>query len=161
MSTLRNARQRRSLGLSRISIQETGGSTISTRRKRTPTGAISGVITISIFRMLAHLYYRAMAGGRGWLGDTPGFNGDLDAILRSIKAKTLFILSPQDQLFPPQHVDSQVKAIPSARVVWIDSEAGHLIFGNADPNATRVMGDAISEFLRDLATNRNLTERGK
>ena len=107
------------------------------------------------------LYYRAMAGGRGWLGDTPGFNGDLGAILRSIKAKTLFILSPQDQLFPPQHVDSQVKPIPGARVVWIDSEAGHLIFGNADPNATRVMGEAISEFLRDLAANRNLTERGK
>ena len=90
------------------------------------------------------LYYRAMAGGRGWLGDTPGFNGDLDAILGLIKAKTLFILSPQDQLFPPQHVDSQVKAIPSARVVWIDSEAGHLIFGNADPNATRVNYPAAS-----------------
>jgi hypothetical protein len=45
--------------------------------------------------------------------------------------------------------------------VWIDSEAGHLIFGNADPNATRVMGQAISEFLRELTASRNSTERGK
>jgi homoserine O-acetyltransferase len=33
------------------------------------------------------LYYRMMAAGRGWVGDTPGFNGDLDAALGSIKAR--------------------------------------------------------------------------
>jgi homoserine acetyltransferase/ABC-type nitrate/sulfonate/bicarbonate transport system substrate-binding protein len=50
------------------------------------------------------LYYRAMASGRGWLGDTPGFDGDLDAALRTIRARSLFILSPQDNVFPPQYV---------------------------------------------------------
>lgn len=105
------------------------------------------------------LYYRAVAGGRGWLGDTPGFNGDLGVVLHSIKAKTLFILSPQDQFYPPQHADGHAKAIPNARVVWIDSEAGHLIFGNADPNATRVMAQAISEFLRGLSGSQPSTER--
>ena len=40
------------------------------------------------------LYYRPMACGRGWVGDTPGFNGDVSAALRSIKAKTLFIVQP-------------------------------------------------------------------
>ena len=40
------------------------------------------------------LYYRMMAAGRGWVGDTPGFNGNLKAVLGSIKAKTLFIIQP-------------------------------------------------------------------
>jgi homoserine O-acetyltransferase len=105
------------------------------------------------------LYYRTVAAGRGWLGDTPGFNGDLSAALRSIKAKAVFILNPQDQFFPPQHVDAYVKAIPHARVVWVDSPAGHIICCNADPNATRRMGEAIREFLHELTASRTSGER--
>ena len=96
------------------------------------------------------LYYRAIAGGRGWLGDTPGFDGDLGAVLGSIKARTLFILSPQDLIFPPQHAATYSKAIPNASVAWIDSPAGHLVCCNADPNATAHMGDIIRRFLDEL-----------
>ena len=88
---------------------------------------------------------------RSWLGDTPGFNGDVNAALRSIKAKALFIGSPQDQFYLPHHIETQVKAIPNARALWIDSSAGHLICCNADPNATRRMGDAIRAFLGELS----------
>jgi homoserine O-acetyltransferase len=105
------------------------------------------------------LYYCTIASGRGWIGDTPGFNGNLDAVLRSIKAKTLFILSPQDLFLPPQHVEGFVRSIPDARVVWIDSDAGHLICCNADPTASRRMGDAIREFLKELETARATTPR--
>ena len=101
------------------------------------------------------LYYRNMAEFRGWVGDTPGFNGDLTTILRSIKAKTLFIANPRDQWFPSHYVETQVKAIPDARVVWIDSVAGHLICCNADPNATRILGDAIRAFLQELSERQN------
>ena len=100
------------------------------------------------------LYYRQMAESRGSVGDTPGFDGDLDAILHSIKAKTLFIASPHDQFVPPQYVETQVKGIPDARVVWIDSVAGHLICCNDDPNATRIMGEAIKGFLLELSARR-------
>ncbi len=96
------------------------------------------------------LYYRTAALGRGWIGDTPGFHGDLNAVLGSIKAKTLFILSPQDLFLPPQHVESYIRHIPGAGVAWIDSPAGHLICCNADPNATRLVGTAIREFLQSL-----------
>jgi pimeloyl-ACP methyl ester carboxylesterase len=65
-----------------------------------------------------------MSFGRGWVGDTPGFNGDLNATLRSIKARTRFIVNPQDQFNPPANIEALVKAIPSARAVWIDSDAG-------------------------------------
>ncbi len=105
------------------------------------------------------LYYRAMAAGRGWLGDTPGFNGDLSAVLGSIKAKATFILDPQDQVYPPQYVDSFVMAIKNAPVVWVDSPAGHLMCCNADPNATRRIGDAIKEFLRELGAPGKSAER--
>jgi len=96
------------------------------------------------------LYYRAMAGGRGWLGDTPGFGGDLGAILGSIKAKTLFILSPQDLIYPPHHAQYYLNAIPGARVEWIESPAGHLMCCNADPNATTRLGEVIRRFVEDL-----------
>ena len=96
------------------------------------------------------LLYRLMSFGRGWVGDTPGFNGNLNAVLRSIKAKTLFLVNPQDAFFAPERIELEAKAIPSARVVWIDSVAGHLICCNADPNATRVMSEAIREFLSEL-----------
>jgi homoserine O-acetyltransferase/O-succinyltransferase len=97
------------------------------------------------------LYYRTIASGRGWIGDTPGFNGDLQAILASIKANVLYIMSRDDLFFPPQHVHGYVRSIPHARVVWIESPAGHLICCNADPNATRRVAAAIREFLQELS----------
>lgn len=100
------------------------------------------------------LYYRIVAFGRGWVGDTPGFDGDIGKALGAIKARTLFIYSPQDRFFQPQHVDAQVKMIPNARALAIDSSAGHLIGLNGDPNATRIMGDAIRVFLQELGAQR-------
>lgn len=107
------------------------------------------------------LYYRLMSFGRGWLGDTPGFNGDLYAALRSIKAKTLFIVNPQDQLFSPPAIEAQMNAIPDARAVWIDSPAGHLICCNADPNATRALSKAMREFLLELGPGTESSKKGK
>jgi hypothetical protein len=37
-------------------------------------------------------------------------------------------------------------------VVWIDSVAGHNICCNADPQATRLVGEAIRDFLGKLAS---------
>ena len=37
----------------------------------------------------------------------------MNAALRSIKAKALFICSPQDQFYLPHHIETQVKAIPT------------------------------------------------
>ena len=105
------------------------------------------------------LYYRMMAAGSGWAGDTPGFNGDFNAVLRSIKAKTLFIYNIRDQFYLPYQIDAQVKEIRDARAVAIDSPAGHLICCNADPNATRRLGEAIEQFLRELSAASELNER--
>jgi homoserine O-acetyltransferase/O-succinyltransferase len=100
------------------------------------------------------LYYAALSWFRGWLGDTPGFDGDVNAALRSIKAKALFLHSPSDQFMPPRYIETQVREIRGARAVSIDSVAGHLICCNADPNATRIMGEAIGGFLSELSAQR-------
>ncbi len=105
------------------------------------------------------LYYSATKWDRGWLGDTPGFDGDLDAALRSIKAKTLFIYSPQDEFMQSEHVQAQVDAIPDARAVAIKSVAGHLICCNADPQATGLVGQAIREFLLELSAKKEVQAR--
>jgi homoserine O-acetyltransferase len=100
------------------------------------------------------LYYLHRSFGRGWIGDTPGFNGDVFAALRSIRAKALFVYNPQDQIFPPQGIEIQVKAIPDARAAAIDSNAGHTIWYNADPQATVAIGEAIKAFLSELTANK-------
>jgi homoserine O-acetyltransferase/O-succinyltransferase len=97
------------------------------------------------------LYYRVKVWANGWVGDSPAFNGDLNAALGSIKAKTLFIYSPQDQFYMPHQIATQAKAIAGARSVGIESPAGHLICCNGDPNATHAMGQAIKAFLQEVA----------
>ena len=97
------------------------------------------------------LYYRQTADLSGWVADTPGFNGDLTAILGSIRAKTLFLANPHDQFVPKPYYETMVNSIPNARVAWIDSVAGHLMCCNADPNATRILGEAIRAFLQQLS----------
>jgi homoserine O-acetyltransferase/O-succinyltransferase len=100
------------------------------------------------------LYYRIVAFGRGSVGDTPGFDGDIRRALGSIKAKTLFIYNVQDQIYPPHNVEAAIRMIPNPRALVMDSSAGHLICCNADPNATRIMGDGIRRFLDELVSQR-------
>ncbi len=102
------------------------------------------------FQDARDLYLLAKAMGQTTLADTPGFNGDLMAALQSVKAKTLFIISPQDQFLPPEYIEIQHSAIPDSRMVSIDSPAGHTICCDGDPQATWVMGEAIRGFLREL-----------
>jgi homoserine O-acetyltransferase len=97
------------------------------------------------------LYYRLVAFARGSVGDTPGFNGDLNKALSAIRAKTLFIYNPRDEGHWQSYLDAQVKAIRGAHALAIDSSGGHLICCNAEPKATRLMGDAIRAFLAELS----------
>ncbi len=101
------------------------------------------------------LYYLNRSSGTGTIDDTPGFNGDTMAALRSIQAKTLYVYSLQDQFFPPRKIEMEIQAIPGARGAPIDSLAGHTIWYNADPQATVAMGLAIKGFLSELTAGRN------
>ena len=48
--------------------------------------------------------------------------------------------------------------IPNARALAINSSAGHFIGVNADPQATRLMGEAIRRFLAELTTQRKVAQ---
>lgn len=95
------------------------------------------------------LYLLSKAMTRSWLGDTPGFNGDVSAALKAVKAKALFLVSPYDQFFLPKHIETQRRLIPNARVASIDSTAGHLICCGGDAHATWLMGEAMRGFLSE------------
>lgn len=96
------------------------------------------------------LYLLSKAMQRSDIAATPGFNGDLMAALKSVKAKTLFITSPYDQWYLPEQIEIQHKAISDSRLVSINSNAGHLLTA-VDPDARWVAGQAIRGFLRELA----------
>ena len=100
------------------------------------------------------LLYQSRAIMGGGLNSTPGFNGDAIAALKSIKARTMFIVSPYDQFFEPSHTATANSAIEKSSVVSIDSNAGHLICCGADPEATWVMTQAIRGFLGELGATR-------
>ena len=100
------------------------------------------------------LFYQMVAWGRSQVSETPGFNGDLNTALGSIKARSLVIYNPRDQLSLAADAEALIRAIPNARGLAIDSPAGHLICCNADPQATRTMGEAISHFLQALSAQR-------
>ncbi|MDM0078876.1 alpha/beta fold hydrolase [Variovorax sp. J2P1-59] len=100
------------------------------------------------------LYYLEQSFEKGWVNDTPGFNGSMQAALGSIKAKALFIHALQDEFIPPKNVAAEVKMIPNARDLPIDSDAGHTIWYNADPQATVAVSRAIKAFLADLTVSK-------
>jgi homoserine O-acetyltransferase len=101
------------------------------------------------------LLYLSRALGRSRVGNTPGFDGDVSAALKSVKAKVLFVMSPHDQFFLPKHVETQRKLISNARVVSIDSSAGHLICCGGDSQANWVMDRAINGFLRESVATKS------
>ncbi|MDM0110474.1 alpha/beta fold hydrolase [Variovorax sp. J22R24] len=100
------------------------------------------------------LYYLYKSFYNFWLGDTPGFNGNIEAALRSIKARALYIYAPKDQIFSPKNILAEVALIPKARAVEIDSIAGHTIWYDADPQATVAISRAIKAFLADLTVSK-------
>lgn len=100
------------------------------------------------------LYYLYQSFENTWVGDTPGFNGNAEAALASIKAKALFVHTLQDQIVPPKYIAAEVALIPKARAVAIDSVAGHTIWYNADPQATVAMSLAIKAFLAELTADK-------
>jgi len=96
------------------------------------------------------LHYLSRAFVASSLASTPGFNGDVSAALRSIKARTLFIYSPRDMFFQPARLEEHVRLIPDSRLVPIDSAAGHLICCGVDPQAYWLMGESVRGFMREL-----------
>jgi homoserine O-acetyltransferase len=81
------------------------------------------------------------------VGDTPGHNGNLEAALRSIRAKVLLMPSTTDQYFPMSDSEFESRLITDVDLRPIQSLFGHS--AGADPDAAEFIDEAIRRFLND------------
>jgi homoserine O-acetyltransferase/O-succinyltransferase len=82
------------------------------------------------------------------VGDTPGFGGDHEKALRSIKARVLVMPCQTDLYFPPQYAEREVPMIPNARLVPIPSVWGHIAGLGVNAEDAAFLNRMIRDFLR-------------
>ena len=82
------------------------------------------------------------------VGTTPGFNGDTERALRSIKARVLYMPSETDLYFPL--TDARYEQAFIARVTFtpIPSLWGHTAGAASNPADLRFLNEHIGAFLR-------------
>jgi len=83
------------------------------------------------------------------VGATPGFNGDVEKALRSIKAPLLYMPSATDLYFPVTDARYEAQFIPHVSLVPIPSLWGHTAGAGSNPADEKFLNDTISRFLQD------------
>lgn len=76
-----------------------------------------------------------------------GGNGDYEKALASITARVMVMPSRTDQYFPPEDSENEVKHLPNAELVVIETVWGHIGGGGANEADTKFMDGKIAEFL--------------
>ncbi|MBS0416168.1 MAG: alpha/beta fold hydrolase [Proteobacteria bacterium] len=83
------------------------------------------------------------------VGGTGRFGGDVEAALRSIKARVLYMPSETDLYFPLTDARYEAAFIPHSRLVPIPSLWGHPAGAGASPEDQRFLNDQVARFLRE------------
>lgn len=83
----------------------------------------------------------------GNIGNTPGFDGDHERALASIKAKMIVMPAEKDLYFPPEDEEYAVGHIPSAELRVIPGVWGHFAGGGVNPVDTAFINAALTELL--------------
>jgi homoserine O-acetyltransferase len=96
-------------------------------------------------------YYTKKAEAEFSVGDTPGFNRDVKAALKSIQARVLIIGVKSDIMFHRDQLISAKQAIPNATHVELDSNMGHMSLFGWEPESAKIIDRQIEKFLSDLA----------
>ena len=81
------------------------------------------------------------------VGATPGFGGDEQKALRSIKADVLFMPSETDLYFPVTDARYEAQFIPHCRLLPIPSLWGHPAGAGAGPGDAKFLNENIGAFL--------------
>jgi homoserine O-acetyltransferase len=81
------------------------------------------------------------------VGTTPGFGGDTEKALRSIKASVLYMPSETDLYFPVGDARYEAAFIPKVSLVPIPSLWGHAAGSGGNPADARFLNETISRFL--------------
>lgn len=81
------------------------------------------------------------------VGNTPGFGGDVEKALRSIKAPLLYMPSETDLYFPIGDARYEAAFIPGVTLLPIPSLWGHTAGAASNPADARFLNDNIARFL--------------
>ena len=95
------------------------------------------------------IYYHLRMWATFNLGDSPGFNGDTVAALRTIKVRTLLISMKGDLSVSNEDVAMVKNNIAGTVHVEVDAQ-GHSSCCGGDPEANKVMNREIARFLSTL-----------
>jgi homoserine O-acetyltransferase len=81
------------------------------------------------------------------VGLTPGFDGDTEKALKSIKAKALVMPAEKDLYFPPEDEAWACEFIPDAELRVIPGVWGHFAGGGSNPMDVAFIDSALKELL--------------
>ena len=81
------------------------------------------------------------------VGNTPGFGGDVEKALRSIKAPLLYMPSETDLYFPVGDARYEAVFIPGVTLLPIPSLWGHTAGAASNPADAKFLNENIRDFL--------------
>ena len=82
------------------------------------------------------------------VGDTPGFDGDYERALGSIKARVLYMPCETDMYFHIDALRHEAQFIPDVQFTVIPTLWGHMAGGGSSPEDAAFINATIKEFLR-------------
>lgn len=94
-----------------------------------------------------NLILQARAWEKHDVGTTPGFNGDVEKALRSIKVPVLYMPSETDLYFPLTDARYEARFIPHVKLMPIPSLWGHTAGAASNPADGKFLNDNIGKFL--------------
>jgi homoserine O-acetyltransferase len=82
------------------------------------------------------------------VGATPGFGGDVEAALRGIRARVLYLPCSTDLYFPIGDAEYESRSIRDVRLVPIPSVWGHAAGAGSNPADSAFVNQEVARFLR-------------
>jgi homoserine O-acetyltransferase len=83
----------------------------------------------------------------GDISRTPAFNGDFEAALRAITARTTILPVDLDRYFPPEDAEYEARFMPNGTCRVVRSDWGHM--APLSPDAVPAIDSAIADLLAD------------
>ncbi|MBM4183779.1 MAG: alpha/beta fold hydrolase [Gemmatimonadetes bacterium] len=120
------------------------------RSGATPT--VEAVIAAASRRAPGFRPHDSVVQGRVWqlhdIGDTPGFGGDVERALASIRARVLYLPGATDMYFPLTDAEYERSFLRNVEFVPIPSVWGHMAGGGSDPADRAFLNEVIGRELR-------------